>query len=111
MKIVSLANVTPQGVVHNPDIIKRVLLPKGTIPHLTNFSQAVFLPQQVAPAHRHEQMVEVFFAVSGSGTITINETPHLLAMGTCVLVDAGELHEVANTGTVPLVLLYFGIQL
>lgn len=60
MKLTSLADVSEQGVSHNPAIRKRVLLSTGDLPHLTNFSQARFAPGQVAKAHAHQDMCEVF---------------------------------------------------
>jgi mannose-6-phosphate isomerase-like protein (cupin superfamily) len=55
-------------------------------------------------------MYEVFFVVTGEGTIAINETPYALKPGICVAVEPGEIHEVNNTGASILTLLYFGIQ-
>ncbi|MGB3135311.1 MAG: cupin domain-containing protein [Nodosilinea sp.] len=111
MKITSLDQVPEQSVSHNPAIKKRVLLRSHDLPSLTNFSQASFAPGQVAPSHSHADMAEVFFVESGHGTITIDGQPHALNPGTCVAVEPGEDHEVANTGTEALVLTYFGFRL
>lgn len=53
MKIVSLANIAEEGVSHNPEIKKQVLLERGLVPHLTNFSRSRLSPGQVARAHKH----------------------------------------------------------
>ncbi|MFO8039702.1 MAG: hypothetical protein R6U67_09655 [Sodalinema sp.] len=66
MKHCSLNSIPPEGVSHNPNIRKQVMLRKGDLPHLTNFSQARFAPGQVAPGHCHDNMSEVFFVESGS---------------------------------------------
>ncbi|MBF2080500.1 MAG: cupin domain-containing protein [Synechococcales cyanobacterium T60_A2020_003] len=111
MKRTALSERPAEPVSHNPAITKRVMLRNDVLPHLTNFSQAEFLPGQVAAAHAHADMGEVFFVESGDGAIAINGIEYALAPGVCVAVEPGEVHEVKNTGDVPLVLTYFGIKI
>lgn len=110
MQYLSLQEISPTSVSHNAAIQKKVMLGNGDLPCLTNFSQATFQPGQVAAAHTHADMYEVFFVAAGAGTISINEIPYPLNPGVCVAVEPGEIHEVKNTGASPLTLLYFGIQ-
>ncbi len=110
MKYTSLSTQPSQGVSHNPAIRKRVLFQAGDLPHLTNFAQARFAPGQVAGAHHHTDMWEVFLVEAGTGTIWIDGEPQILEPGVCVAVEPGEQHEVANTGATDLVLTYFGLQ-
>jgi quercetin dioxygenase-like cupin family protein len=110
MKRTALSDTPVEAVSHNPAITKRVMLRKGVLPHLTNFSQAEFLPGQVAAAHAHENMAEVFFVESGRGAIAINGVEYILEPGVCVAVEPGEVHEVKNTGDESLILTYFGLQ-
>lgn len=110
MKHLSLNNIPPEGVSHNPNIRKQVMLRNGDLPHLTNFSQARFAPGQIAPGHSHDNMSEVFFVESGSGSITIDGQVYPLEPGTCIAVDVGEVHEIANSTDSELVLTYFGLQ-
>ena len=109
MKRVSLNAIPEQGVSHNAAIRKQVMLKKGDLPHLIQFAQAQFEPGQVADAHFHTDMHEVFFVQSGEGTMTIDGKPHALNPGVCIAVEPGETHEVRNTGTEQLVLTYFGM--
>ncbi len=109
MKRVNLHDLSDQGVSHNTAIRKKVMLQPGDIPHLTNFSQATFAPGQVASAHDHSDMYEVFFVSAGTGTMVVNGTDQALVPGVCILVEPGDLHEVTNTGDEPLILTYFGI--
>lgn len=109
MKHVSLTQLTEQGVSHNPGIGKKVMLKAGELPHLTQFAQARFAPGQVAAAHQHSDMHEVFFVESGMGQIAIDGHAHVLSPGVCVAVAPGETHEVSNPGTEELVLTYFGL--
>jgi quercetin dioxygenase-like cupin family protein len=110
MQYQSLQEIAPTSVSHNAAIQKKVILGNGDLPCLTNFSQATFQPGQIAAVHAHADMYEVFFVAAGEGTISINEIPYALKPGICVAVEPGETHEVSNTGTSTLTLLYFGIQ-
>ena len=110
MKITLLANLPEDQVSHNPAIKKKVMLGPGDLPHVTNFSQACFAPGQVASAHAHRDMYEVFFVESGMGLIRVDGVEHRLKPGVCVAVEPGEVHEIVNAGSVDLVLTYFGVQ-
>jgi mannose-6-phosphate isomerase-like protein (cupin superfamily) len=110
MKITSLASLPEGQVSHNPEIKKKVMLGPGDLPHVTNFSQARFAPGQVASAHAHRDMYEVFFVESGTGLMRVDGVEHRLEPGICVAVDPGEIHEIVNAGLVDLVLTYFGVQ-
>jgi len=110
MKIVSLGGVGEEGVSHDPAIKKRVMLRDGQVPGLAMFSQARFGPGQVAAAHRHAGMHEVFFVESGQGVIRIDGKSHRLETGVCVVAEQGESHEIENTGLSNLILTYFGIK-
>lgn len=110
MKRVSLHSLPEETVSHNPAIKKKVMLRLGELPHLTNFSQARFAPGQIASAHAHVDMCEVFFVEAGLGTISIDGQDHVLSPGVCVAVEPGETHEVCNTGSEELVLTYFGLR-
>jgi quercetin dioxygenase-like cupin family protein len=110
MKITNLNQLPSQTVSHNPEIKKKVMLTSGDLPHLTNFSQAVFAPGQIASNHCHQDMSEVFFVQSGEGIICINGQNFTLNQGACIAVEVGEYHEITNTGNVDLVLTYFGIK-
>ena len=109
MKKTNLNDLPQQAVSHNPEITKKVMLSSQDIPHLTNFSQATFAPKQVASAHFHQDMYEVFFVSAGAGIMKIDGKEHHLTPGVCIAIATGETHEVINTGTENLVLTYFGI--
>jgi len=86
------------------------MLEKDDVPHLLMFSQARFDPGQIAGAHCHEKMSEVFFVQSGHGQIRIDGKILQLEPGLCVVAEPGESHEIENTGSSELVLTYFGIM-
>ena len=109
MKKVLLHDLAREGVSHDPQIGKQVLLRRGDVPHLSAFSRATFAPGQTARMHAHEDMFEVFWVDSGAGEMRIDAVNHQLAPGTCVMVEPGERHEITNTGSADLVLMYFGV--
>jgi mannose-6-phosphate isomerase-like protein (cupin superfamily) len=104
-----LQNCPPAGVSHNPEIVKRVMLPNGAVPHVTTFAQATFRPGQVCTLHRHATMYEIYLVESGCGQIHVEGRDHQLTPGVCLVVEPGEEHSVRNDGADDLVLTYFGI--
>lgn len=110
MKFANLDAITPEGVSHNPEIQKRVMLRAGDLPHLTTFAQARFTAGQVADLHHHDDMVEVFLVQSGTGEIVVETAVYPLTPGVCIAVDVGEQHEIRNTGDADLVITYFGLR-
>ena len=110
MKRISLDQLPHEGVSHDPQITKQVMLRRGDVPHLTAFSRATLRPGQTAHAHEHGDMFEVFFVESGIGLMTIEGAQHRLARGVCMLLEPMERHEITNDGTSELVLIYFGVE-
>jgi mannose-6-phosphate isomerase-like protein (cupin superfamily) len=110
MRLIHLNELPEQTVSHNREIKKKAMLKLGDLPHLTNFSQARFAPGQIAFAHSHTDMCEVFFVESGLGIIRINGTDYILESGVCIAVEPEEEHEIVNTGKHELIITYFGIQ-
>ena len=110
MKVTRLDSLADEPVSHNAAILKQVLLRSGDVPNVTQFARSRFAPGQVAGAHAHADMAEVFFVESGTGTIVIDDVASALTPGTCVAVLPHELHEIRNDGAQELVLIYFGVR-
>lgn len=109
MKLLRIKEIPQQGVSHNTRIRKHVIVGQGEIGTLVNYARAHFPPGELAPAHRHEDLVEIFTVESGCGEIRINEVAYVFEAGMTVVVEPGEWHELANTGTKELVVTYFAI--
>jgi quercetin dioxygenase-like cupin family protein len=110
MKKVLLGELPCEGVSHDPEITKQVMLRRGDVPHLTAFSRSTLLPGQTAHAHQHRDMFEVFLVEAGAGLMTIAGTAHQLERGVCIVIEPGELHEITNNSASELALMYFGIE-
>ncbi len=111
MKIRHLQHTNETEVSHNSVIKKRVMIENGELGSITQFARSVLPPGSVAHEHVHHDMAEVFLIDSGQGEILVNGVTYRLEPGTYVVVEPGERHEVKNTGTVDLVLTYFGVLL
>lgn len=111
MKIISLSDLPEEGISHNPEIKKRVMLGKGEIPCLTNFSQVRFKSGQASGAHAHENLYEVFFVEAGKGIIHVDDKEYQVQKGFCILVEPGEIHNIINTLSSELVITYFGLKI
>ncbi|HEY0079183.1 MAG TPA: cupin domain-containing protein [Pyrinomonadaceae bacterium] len=110
MKIISLADLTEEGVSHNPEIRKKVLLRRGEVAHLTNLSQARLAPGQSVSPHTHADLYEIFNVLSGTGTTVIDGVEHRIETGSCIVVEPGEAHTITNEGSTDLLLLYFAVE-
>jgi len=109
VKRVELGALPDVAIAHHPDILKRVLLATGEVPHVAQLARARLAPGQVAAGHAHDGMWEIFVVEAGAGEMRIEKTAHPLAPGTCIVVEPGEHHELAATGADTLVVLYVGI--
>jgi mannose-6-phosphate isomerase-like protein (cupin superfamily) len=110
MKLVQLDEIAPQGVSHDPEIMKRVLLHEDEMPHGVRLSHALFRPGQRVSHHSHADLSEVFYVISGSGTLIVDGAEHAIAAGSSFRIDPGEEHALLNTGIDDMAVLYFGLK-
>ncbi len=110
MKIVSLEDLPEEGVSHDPQLLKKIMIREGQLPHLKSFARLRMTPGQIAHAHSHERHFEIFFVESGEGTILVDKRELQISQGMCVIFEPSEVHEVTNTGSVELILVYFGLE-
>lgn len=111
MRLIKINEVPETGVSHNARVRKRELIANGELGPVVNYARAVFPPGEKAVAHIHADMAEVFTVESGCGEIRINDVGYLFGVGTTVVVEPGEVHEIVNTGGTELVVTYFGVVL
>lgn len=58
--------------------------------------------RQSTRGHRHPGQEEVYYFISGVGSIEIDEQSYIVAGGDVVLIPDGAFHKVHNTSPVPL---------
>jgi mannose-6-phosphate isomerase-like protein (cupin superfamily) len=54
------------------------------------------------PQNRHRGADQWLLVIDGAGTAIVNDRTHGLAPGSLLLIEAGDTHEIRNTGTGPL---------
>jgi len=91
-------------------IQKHMLVGPGEVPHVMQFVRACFQPSQVAPAHAHPDMTELFNIESGEGTLIVDGVPHPLRPGVSFLVEPGEQHEIRSSPGSELVVVYVSVH-
>lgn len=113
-----------------PDLDGQVVVPKGSEPRseLRGFQMKCFEPDlrsdwkvlggtkrsqaaemtlppggtEGGPDNRHEESDQWLYVVSGSGEAIVEGKRAVLSAGTLLLIEAGEAHEIRNTGDEPL---------
>ncbi len=110
MKLIKINELPEKGVSHNERIRKREMVANGELGAITTYSRAVFPPGERAGSHLHNDMAEIFTVESGCGEIRVNDVAYVFSVGTVVVVEPGDVHEIVNTGMDDLVVTYFGVQ-
>lgn len=106
-----IADLPEEGVSHDVDVLKRVVLRHGEVPHLCQFATSKIPPGVATSAHSHTDMIEVFRVQTGQLRVTIDGTVHDLAEGDTITIQLGEVHVLENPASQgDLEILYFGIQ-
>jgi mannose-6-phosphate isomerase-like protein (cupin superfamily) len=108
MKYISLESLPEIPTAHGVGK-KKIMISKDEIPTLLQFAQATFAPLEIAQAHSHSNAYEIFLIEQGIGLMLINGKEYQLQPGVCIMVEPKEMHEVRNTGKIPLTLTYFNL--
>lgn len=106
MKIVSTTDLDQVPSIHNPEVNKHEILHAGDVPYIDKVGQVIFAPGQIIPIHTHPDIHEIFFIRSGNGVIRCNGEERHVSEGTCIVVEPDEAHEVENTGSDTMLLIY-----
>lgn len=111
MRLQRQADLEWSAVSHDPQIRKRVLVERGVVPKLTNFSRAVLRPGQGTSAHSHPDMFEVYLVEEGEGVFVVAGDPLRLGAGDSIVIEPGESHSLRNPSPDrDLRISYFGIE-
>jgi len=111
MKVKRKKGLKEEGTNHDASIKKTVLIRKGEIPQLMNFSTSIFKPGQEVDEHSHQTMYEVFQITSGKIDFVISGEKIVLEKGDCVTIEPGEIHSQSNPYQEEAHLTYFGIAI
>ncbi|KAF9431919.1 hypothetical protein BGZ76_011522 [Entomortierella beljakovae] len=109
MKHTTFDSLPVSYVSHDSQVEKRVLLKYGDVPHVPQLAIASLKPGEQATKHSHKDMTETFHFMSGTGEMEVDGKIFEVKTGTTVTVYPMEAHEIRNTGTEILSIIYFGI--
>ena len=70
----------------------------------------LYAPGQTTPDHKHSDIDEVFYIISGEGTITINNEEMLVKENDIIFSPKGETHGFNNTSSANWVVLQIKID-
>jgi mannose-6-phosphate isomerase-like protein (cupin superfamily) len=70
----------------------------------------LYTPGQITPDHKHSDIDEVFYVISGEGTITINNEEVLVKERDIIFSPNGETHGFNNTSSDNWVVLQIKIE-
>lgn len=70
----------------------------------------LYAPGQTTPDHKHSDIDEIFYVISGEGTITINNEEMLLKEKDIIFSPNGETHGFNNTSSTNWVVLQIKID-
>ena len=71
----------------------------------------LYAPGQITPDHKHSDIDEVFYVISGEGTITINDEEMLVKERDIIFSPHGETHGFYNTSANNWVVLQIKIDI
>ncbi|KAF9139771.1 hypothetical protein BGX30_007483 [Mortierella sp. GBA39] len=109
MKATTLDSLPVAYISHDSEVEKKVLLKNGEVPHVTQLAVATLKPGEQATKHYHKDMTETFHFQAGTGEMEVDDKTFEIKAGVTVTVYPGEKHEIRNTGSENLVIIYFGI--
>jgi len=77
--------------------------------HLARAAEMVIKPgeSEGGPDNKHRGADQLLFVIEGVGEAHINGHKRHLSFGTLLLIERGDMHEILNTGSVPLRTLNF----
>jgi len=110
MKVTRLNDIETIGSAHDAAILRRILMHESETPASLRLSHATFAPGQRVEAHSHADICEVFYILSGEGRFIVKGANIEVEEGSCIRIDAGEVHEVINDGDDDLTMIYFGLM-
>jgi len=70
-----------------------------------SLAEATLPPGAANRKHRHPNAEEIYFVLSGCGSMTVNDETRAVRPQDAVLIPPGAAHRLENTGDAPLVFL------
>jgi len=72
---------------------------------LMSLATIILAPKERSKLHYHKKMDEMYYFVSGEGRVLLEESWREVRSGTAVFIPKRVIHQIDNTGDVPLKLI------
>ena len=98
----------------NPGVYKKVLVRRDEADSKSKMMmfQLCKIPSRTTHvAHSHPTMDEIFYFEEGKGEIEVDGEKEKIVSGDRIIVPAGQVHQIRNTGTVELKFIGLGVAL
>ena len=109
MKIIKLKDIIEEGVSHNPEIKKKIMIDNNQFNNIMSFGHAKFTSNQKTTPHKHNDMDEIFFITKGSGIFHTEKHNKKVSKGDCISIPAKEIHWQSNPFKNDFEMIYFGV--
>lgn len=107
MKYSKLEEIHPE--LSHGKIEKKVMLKKGDVSNLMMFNWAKIKPGEYVESHKHDNMYEIFYGLSGKLRCVVDKKTINLEKGDCLVVNPNEAHAFNNPSKKDAVFLCYGI--
>ncbi len=104
MDLIRRDDCTP-FVTKDTSEIRELMAYRNSACKRTSLAEATLYPGKSTEAHYHPGTEEVYYFLSGSGRIRVDEEDRDVGPGDTVLLPPGARHRTENTGAAPLVFL------
>lgn len=104
MDIVSLEKCEP-FVTKDGSIIRELLSHRNSSIRNQSLAEATIGPGVITDAHYHPQSEEIYYILAGCGEMKIGNETQNVSAGDAIAIPPGAIHQIRNSGDVPLKLL------
>ncbi len=104
MDVINRENV-PAFTTKDTSTIREILAPRNSAIVQQSLAEATLASGARTQAHRHPQTEEIYYILSGSGTMAIEGEQQAVTVGDGIAIPAGARHQILNTGGQDLVFL------
>ncbi|MDQ6993146.1 MAG: cupin domain-containing protein [Mariprofundus sp.] len=109
MKLVKLDEIEPDHVNHAANIARRILLSEHDLPGSVRLSHALFKAGESIEPHKHDDLCEVFYLLSGQGVLRVEGLDMMISPGSTFMIAPGEVHQLTNSGDSDMTMIYFAL--
>jgi mannose-6-phosphate isomerase-like protein (cupin superfamily) len=89
----------------NGDIIRELAASRNSSARKQSLAEATIPVGGTVPEHFHKTIEELYFVLSGTGLMKIEDETRQIGEGDTVIILPGQRHKITNNGSEPLVFL------